>query len=133
MDGKGKSEKKIAGFPVGDSGILKISEDVVGVIAGIAANEVEGVAGMSGGLVGDIGEILGKKSLSKGVKVDIEDGEAAIDLYLIIEFGMKIPNVAQKVQESCKQAVETMTGLVVTSVNVHVQGVTMPGEELVKE
>jgi uncharacterized alkaline shock family protein YloU len=106
-----------------ETGLVKISEDVVSVIAGIAATEVEGVAGMSGGIVGGISEMFGKKSLQKGVKVEVGEREAAVDLYLVIEYGVRIPDVAQKVQENVKQAIESMTGLEVIEVNVHVQGV----------
>ena len=105
------------------AGNIRISDDVVAVIAGIAATEVEGIAGMSGGLVGDITEILGKKSLSKGVKVEVGERETAIDLFVIVDYGVKIPEVAQKVQENVKRAVEIMTGLKVIEVNVHISGV----------
>lgn len=104
-------------------GVVRISEDVVSVIAGIAATEVEGVAAMSGGFVGDLGEMLGKKSLSKGVKVEVGEREAAVDLFVVLEYGVRIPEVAQKVQENVKRAVEIMTGLNVVEVNIHVQGV----------
>ena len=106
-----------------ETGLVKISEDVVSVIAGIATTEVEGVAGMSGGFVGGISEMFGKKSPQKGVKVEVGEREAAIDLYIVIEYGVRIPDVAQKVQENVKQAIESMTSLNVVEVNVHVQGV----------
>jgi uncharacterized alkaline shock family protein YloU len=109
-------------------GSVRISEDVVAVIAGIAATEVEGVAGMSGGFVGDISEMFGKKSLSKGVKVEVGEREAALDLFIVLEYGVRIPDIAQKVQENVKQAVEIMTSLKVVEVNVHVQGVTFNDE-----
>jgi len=110
------------------AGSVRISEDVVAVIAGMSCSEVEGVAGMSGGLVGDISEILGKKSLSKGVKVEVGEKETAIDLFLVVHYGAKIPEVAQKVEENVKTAVEIMTGLKVVQVNVHVHGVAFhPG------
>ncbi len=107
-----------------DVGVVKISEDVVSVIAGIAAGEVAGVTGMSGGLVGDMAEILGKKSLSKGVKVEVGEKEAAIDLFVVLDYGVRIPEVAQKIQENVKRSVEIMTGLDVVEVNIHVQGVS---------
>jgi uncharacterized alkaline shock family protein YloU len=102
---------------------VKISDDVVSVIAGIAATEVEGIVGMAGGIVGDISEILGKKNLSKGVKVDVGKREAALDLFVITRYGVRIPEVAYRVQEKVKQAVESMTGLRVVEVNIHVHGV----------
>jgi len=110
----------------GSVGNVRIADDVVAIIAGMAATEVPGVAGMSGGLVGGIAEILGKKNLSKGVKVEVGEREAAVDLYMIMEFGARIPDVALEVQEKVKQAIEAMTGLEVVEVNVHVQGVEFP-------
>jgi uncharacterized alkaline shock family protein YloU len=109
-----------------DTGSVHIANDVVEIIAGIAASEVAGVAGMSGGLVGGITELLGKKNLSKGVKVDVAEAVASIDLYLAVEFGSRIPDVANEVQTRVKQAVESMTGLLVRQVNIHVQGVAFP-------
>lgn len=104
---------------------VRISDDVVGVIAGIAAMEVEGVAGMSGGFAAEMGErMLGKRSLTKGVKVQVGDKECAIDLYIVVEYGVRIPDVAQRVQENVKRAVEAMTGLEVVEANIHIQGVS---------
>jgi uncharacterized alkaline shock family protein YloU len=109
-----------------ETGSVQIANDVVEIIAGIAATEVPGVAGMSGGLVGGITELLGKKNLSKGVKVEVADGSAVIDLYLAVQFGSRIPDVAHQVQQRVKEAVESMTGLTVREVNIHVQGVAFP-------
>jgi len=112
-----------------DRGTLKISEEVVAIIAGIAAMEVPGVAGMSGGIAGGIAEMLGRKNLSKGVKVEVGDKEAAIDLYIIIvEYGCRIPEVSWNIQEKVKKAIETMTGLNVVEVNIHIQGVNIEKE-----
>lgn len=105
------------------SGQVRIADDVVAVIAGIAAMEVEGVTGMAGTLASGITEMLGKKNLSKGVKVQVGDKEAALDLYLVIDYGVRIPEVAAAVQENVKRAVESMTGLDVVEVNIHIQGV----------
>lgn len=112
-----------------DGTSVRIADDVVGVIAGLAAAEVEGVAGMSGGLVGDLSEMLGKKNLSKGVKVKVGEKECAVDLYLVVEYGVRIPDVATQVQENVKRAVESMTGLNVVEVNIHVQGVSFHTEK----
>ena len=106
-----------------DAGTIRIADEVVGIVAGLAATEIPGVAGMSAGLVGGIAEMLGKKNLSKGVKVEVGEKEAAIDLYIIVEYGVRIPDVALKVQENVKQAIESMTGLDVVEVNIHIQGV----------
>lgn len=107
---------------------VRIADEVVGVIAGIAATEVDGVAGMAGGVVGGIAEMLGKKSFAKGVRVAAGEKEAAIDLYLILDYGVRIPEVAAQVQENVKRAVESMTGLDVVEVNIHVQGIAFEDE-----
>ncbi len=110
-------------------GAIRIADEVVSIIAGLAATEIEGVASMSGGIVGGIAEALGRKNLSKGVKVDVGEQEAAVDLYLIVSYGSRIPDVAWAVQENVKRAIETMTGLSVVNVNVHVQGVSFPQQK----
>lgn len=107
---------------------VRIADEVVGVIAGIAATEVDGVAGMAGGVVGGIAEMLGKKTFAKGVRVTADEKEAAIDLYLILDYGVRIPEVAAQVQENVKRAVESMTGLDVMEVNIHVQGIAFDDE-----
>jgi uncharacterized alkaline shock family protein YloU len=107
---------------------VKIADEVVGVIAGIAASEVEGVSSMSGGVVSGIGEMLGKKSFAKGVRVEVGERQAALDLFVVMEYGVRIPDVARQVQENVKRAVETMTGLEVIEVNVHVAGVSFHTE-----
>ena len=103
---------------------IQISSDVVAVIAGVAVSEVQGVAGMAGGFAGGISEVFsGKKNLAKGIKADINDGKAKLDVNIIVEYGSRIPDVAFEIQNRVKKAVENMTGLVVEEVNVHVQGV----------
>ena len=103
---------------------IKISDDVVAVIAGVAVSEVPGVASMAGGFAGGISEVFsGKKNLAKGIKVDIADNDTKIDVNIIVEYGTRIPDVAVEIQNRVKKAVENMTGLNVEEVNVHVQGV----------
>lgn len=119
MDKRERDEK----MESNDVGSIRIADEVVGVIAGMAATEVAGVAGMSAGLVGGIAEMLGKKNLAKGVKVEVGEREAAVDLYIIVEYGVRIPDIALRVQENVKRGIESMTGLDVVEVNVHVQGV----------
>ncbi len=103
---------------------IKISSDVIAVIAGVAVSEVPGVFGMAGGFAGGITEVLkGKKNLAKGIKVDTTDNKAKIDVNIIVEYGARIPDVAFEIQNRVKTAVENMTGLKVEEVNVHVQGV----------
>ena len=107
-----------------EGGTIKISDEVVSVIAGIAVSEVSGVAGMAGGFAGGISEVLsGKKNLSKGIKVDVGEKETKIDVNIIVEYGTRIPEVAFEIQNRVKKAVEANTGLKVLEVNVHVQGV----------
>lgn len=107
-----------------DNSEIKIADDVVAVIAGVAVSEVPGVSGMAGGFAGGITEVLsGKKNLSKGIKVEVGEKETKIDVNIIVEYGTRIPDVAFEIQNRVKKAVETMTGLKVVEVNVHVQGV----------
>lgn len=121
-------DKSIERAEHNDVGTIRIADEVVGIIAGLAATEIAGVAGMSAGLVGGIAEMLGKKNLSKGVKVEVGEREAAVDLFIIVEYGVRIPDVALTVQENVKRAIESMTGLDVVEVNIHVQGVGFGGE-----
>ena len=109
---------------------LTISEDVIGIIAGLAAAEVEGVSGMTLGFVDGINQIIGSnKKYAKGVKVELEGNEVVINLYVIVKYGVKIPEVAFSIQTSVKNSVEGMTGLKVKSVNINVHGVTFYNEK----
>ena len=103
---------------------IKISNDVVASIAGVAVSEVPGVYSMAGSFAGGISEVLsGKKNFSKGIKVDVGEKETKIDVNIIVEYGVRIPDVAFEIQGRVKKAVETMTGLKVSAVNIHVQGI----------
>ena len=103
---------------------IKISDDVVAVIAGVAVSEVNGVAGMAGGFAGGISEVFsGKKNLAKGIKVEVSENIAKIDVNIIVEYGTRIPDIAFEIQNRVKKSVEAMTGLRVLEVNIHVQGV----------
>ena len=109
---------------------LTISEDVIGIIAGLAAAEVEGVSGMTLGFVDGVNQILGSnKKYSKGVKIELEGNEVVINLFVIVRYGVKIPDVAFSIQNAVKNSVEGMTGLKVKSVNINVQGVTFEKEK----
>ena len=104
---------------------IKIADDVIAVIAGAAASEVPGVASMAGGFAGGISEVFsGKKNFAKGIKVEAGEKETRIDVNIIVEYGVRIPDVAFEIQNRVKKAVESMTGLKVLDVNVHVQGVS---------
>lgn len=109
---------------------INISEEVVATIAGIAASEVNGVASMNGGIVGGLSEMLGKKT--KGVKVQVGEKDTVIDINLTVEYGARIPDIAWEVQNKVKTQVESMTGLTVVAVNIHVQGVSMPKKNKVE-
>lgn len=103
---------------------IKISNDVVASIAGVAVSEVPGVYSMAGGIAGGISEVFsGKKNLSKGIKVEVGEKDTKIDVNIIVEYGVRIPDVAFEIQGRVKKAVETMTGLKVSGVNIHVQGI----------
>jgi len=115
-------------FKAEKQGVIKISEEVVATIAGLAAAEVAGIAGMSGGIAGDLVEKLGRKSLSKGIKADVGENEANIDLNVIVDYGVNIHEVAVQLQNSVRNAVENMTGLDVVNVNVHIQGLSFSSE-----
>ena len=116
-------------------GTTQIANEVIAVIAGMAATEVPGVADMSGGIVGGIAERLGRKNLSKGVKVEVapDERKCSAELSIICEYGYRIPDVARAIQELVKEAIEGMTGLEVTAVNVHVLGVAIRPEERAQE
>lgn len=115
---------------VDEKGNVKIAVDVVATIAGIAANEIEGVAGMCGNLAGGIAEFLGnKKNPTKGVKVDMKEDSAVIDLFIVAEYGIRIPELAWEIQENVKNSVESMTGITVEKVNIHVDGISFEKEK----
>lgn len=107
-------------------GSIQISPEVIGAIAGLAAVEVEGVVGMSGGFSGGIAQLLGRKNLSQGVKVEVGETETAVTVSVILVYGVKIPEVTYEVQRVVKQAVEAMASLNVVEVNVIVEGVQFP-------
>ena len=110
------------------AGEVRISTDVIIVIAHTAVMETEGVAGMSAGIADNIQQVLGRKGGTKGVKVELTGREVTIDLFLIVDYGARIPDVAWRAQEKVKGAVESMTGLDVKGINVHVQGVSFDGK-----
>lgn len=109
---------------------INIAEEVITTIAGIAVSDISGVAEMAGGIAGGITEVLsGKKNLSKGIKAETDGNNVKIDVNIIVNYGVRIPDVAFDIQNKVKQAVETMTGLKVDEVNVHVQGVNIEKTE----
>ena len=112
---------------------VKIANEAVATYAGIAVSEVSGVYGMAGGFAGITEALSGKKNLAKGIKVEVGEKEAKIDVNIIVEYGARIPEVAFEIQSRVKKSVENMTGLKVLEVNVHVQGVHAVTEEKKEE
>lgn len=127
------SEEKKAGTEVSkveaEGGRIIFADDVVATIAALAVSEVEGVTAMSGGMVDGLSEMLGKKNITKGIKVEVGAEEAAVDVTVSIRYGFKIRDVCEKIQLAAKNAIETMTGLKVVEVNVFVQSVTFEQPE----
>ena len=109
-------------------GEVHISDEVVAIIAGLAATEIEGVQSMAGNITNELVSKLGMKNLSKGVKVTISDDSVEVSLALNIKYGYEIPAVSKKVQDKVKSAIETMTGLTVTSVNMKIVSLNIEAE-----
>ena len=114
---------------VGGIGEVKIADEVVTIIAGLAATEVEGVASMGGNITNELVGKLGMKNLSKGVKVTVLEGVVTVDLTLNIDFGKNILDISRKVQDKVKTSIENMTGLEVADVNIHIASVDMENEK----
>lgn len=111
-------------------GIVRISDEVVSVIAEIAASEIDGIVEIYPGVSGGLTQILtGKKPSGKSVKVTVEDEDAIIDISLAVKYGVKIPEVVSQVQENVKRTVEAMTGLEVSAVNIYIQNLVLPKKE----
>ena len=111
------------------NGQVKISEDVISIIASIAASEIEGVNATASGFVDGLSSLFSKKNYTKGIKVEMKENDASIDMNITVDYGFKIQDVAIKVQEKVKREVENMTGLNIKSVSVIVQNVVIPKEE----
>jgi len=107
------------------TGTVKIADDVVAIIAGLAATEVKGVASMAGNIPNELIAKLGMKKLSKGGKVEVVEENVTVDLGVNLEYGFSIPETTKKVQKKVKEAIENMTGLHVEDVNVRVAGINM--------
>ncbi len=118
-------DRKVYSIKEDKLGEVNIADEVVTIIAGLAATEVEGVASMAGNITNELVSRLGKKNLAKGVKVDVIDNSVTVDVALNIKYGYAIPDISAKVQEKIKTAIETMTGLEVNAVNVRIVSVDM--------
>lgn len=115
------------------TGNINISEEVIAVVAGVAASEINGVAGMCTSFTGGLTDFFGKKNYSKGVKVELTEDTVKISVSITVDYGCKIPDVAWEVQEKIKHEVENMTSMSVLSVDVYVNGIALPKEEKTKE
>lgn len=109
-----------------EKGTVNISEEVVAAIAALAVSEVEGVYGLSSSFTADLAEMLGKKNLSRGVKLTIEDSVVTVEAFVVVTYGYEIPVVANAIQENVINAVESMTGLKCSTVNVDICGISTP-------
>ena len=124
MDENNQEIENVEEIPVEGNDTIKIANEAVATYAGIAISDVPGVYGMAGSFASGITEAMsGKKNLTKGIKVEVGEKDAKIDVNIIVEYGARIPEVAFEIQSRVKKAVENMTGLKVLEVNVHVQGV----------
>lgn len=111
-----------------EKGTVNISEEVVAAIAALAVSEVEGVYGLSSSFTADLAQMLGKKNMSKGVKLSIDDNVVTVECFVVINYGVEIPVVAGNIQDNVMSAVESMTGLKVAAVNVDICGISAPKE-----
>ena len=111
----------------GQIGEVRIADEVVAIIAGLAATEVKGVASMAGNVTNELVSKLGMKNLSKGVKVVVASESVSVDIALNMEYGYSIPKTSKLVQEKVKQAIENMTGLRVLEVNIRIASVKLEG------
>lgn len=113
----------------GNMGQVQIADEVVAIIAGLAATEVESVASMAGNITNELVSKLGKKSLSKGIRVKVEDGIVNVNVALNIAYGYSVPKTCKKVQEKVKAAIENMTGLEVEKVDIQIANVSISKEK----
>lgn len=115
-------------------GNIKIAVDVVATIAGIAASGIDGVASMYSSIAGGIAEMLGaKKNPGKGIKVEMKEKSVVVDIFIVVDYGVKIPELAWEIQETVKNSIETMTGLEVEKVNIHIEGVSFEKDKVKEE
>jgi len=112
-----------------DFGRIQIADEVIATIAGTAALEVEGLAGMVGKISGELAGMLGRKNMAKGVQVEVTEQQTIINANIVVKYGYKIHEVSEQVQRRIKTAVETMTGLTASEINVHVSGVQLEKPE----
>lgn len=127
-----KEQEERSTYRIQDDGVggeVQIADEVVTIIAGLAATEVKGVASMAGNITNELVAKLGMRSLSKGVKIDVGPDSLSVDLGINIEYGYSIPEVSKAVQEKVKNAIETMTGLTVSEVNIRIADVNLENDK----
>ncbi len=124
-----KNQEHAAGETVNAYGSIRISEDAIAGIVSMVAAQIKGISAMSGSMTSGLTEMLGKKNLTKGVKVELNDQDVIIALYVFVEYGVKIPKLALEIQNQVRDSIQTMTGLRVKEVNIYVQGVTFDHTE----
>lgn len=113
----------------GEGGTVKISNDVLSTIAGIAASEIDGVAGMAGSFMENISEKLGRHDLGRGIKIETRGEDVTVDVFINVEYGCRIPDMARDLQRNVKDTIENMTDLQVQVINVHIQDLMFDVDE----
>lgn len=121
-------DRRVIKIDEGELGVIQIADEVIAIIAGLAATEVEGVSSMAGNITNELVAKLGMKNLAKGVKVELLDDSVVVVVAINVAFGTSVPAVSRKVQEKIISAIETMTGLHVAEVNVKIAGIEMEKE-----
>lgn len=138
---KGKKDLKTGGSgeavlkpdPSKEGDSVRISAEVIAVIASIVSSDIPGIADLSGGVVGGIAERLGRRDMTRGIKVDVNEDRITIDLNVIVEYGKSIVESTDKLKKEIRTNVEKTTGLTVEAININVQGINVPEEEVKKE
>ncbi len=125
--GSGEAVLKPDPSKEGDS--IRISSEVIAVITSIIASDIPGIAGLSGGVVGGLAERLGRRDMTRGIKVEVNEDKVTIDLNVIVEYGKPIVDSTDKLKKEIRSNVEKTTGLKVEAININVQGINVPGEE----
>jgi uncharacterized alkaline shock family protein YloU len=120
--------RKIIQIKSDQLGEVKIAEEVVAIVAGLAATEVDGVSSMAGNITNEIVSRLGMRNLSKGIEIEVENDEIKVSVAINIAYGYNIPDVSAKVQDKISSAIENMTGLHVAEVNVKIASVDMENQ-----
>ncbi len=125
----GADEAVLKPDPAKEGDSIRISSDVIAVITSIVSSDVPGIAGMSGGVVGGIAERLGRRDMTKGIRVDVDEDRVSIELNVIVEYGKSIVDSTDKLKKQIREHVEKTTGLTVEAININVQGINVPQEE----